>query len=190
MTAKKLGLAGLLVAAALVPLAGAQDKAKPAAPAAAPAAPAPAAAAGGHKMWTAKDLEWKDLPSIKGAKIALLEGPMNEEKPFTARIKVPAGGKIPPHTHPGIEHVTVISGSFAMGLGEKFDQKAMHTLGAGDMMIMQPGTAHYAMAKGETVVQIHGMGPWKVVYVNPADDPSKAAPAPAAAPAKKDEKKK
>jgi quercetin dioxygenase-like cupin family protein len=185
MTAKNLRFAALLVAAAFVPLAGAQDKKAPAAP-----APAAAPAAGPHKMWTAKDLEWKDLPSIKGAKIALLEGPMNEEKPFTARIKVPSGGKIPPHTHPGIEHVTVISGSFAMGLGEKFDEKAMHTLAAGDMMIMQPGTPHYAMAKAETVVQIHGMGPWKVVYVNPADDPSKAAPAPAAAPAKKDEKNK
>jgi len=184
VTTTKLRISALLVAAAFAPLAGAQDKKAPA------AAPAPAAAAGPHKMWTAKDLEWKDLPSIKGAKIALLEGPMNEEKPFTARIKVPSGGKIPPHTHPGIEHVTVISGSFAMGLGEKFDEKGMHTLAAGDVMIMQPGTPHYAMAKAETVVQIHGMGPWKVVYVNPADDPSKAAaPAPAAAP-KKDEKKK
>jgi len=183
MTAKNLRFAALLVAAAFVPLAGAQDKKAPAAP-----APAAAPAAGPHKMWTAKDLEWKDLPSIKGAKIALLEGPMNEEKPFTARIKMPAGGKIPPHTHPGIEHVTVVSGAFAMGMGEKWDDKALHTLNAGDMMIMQPNTPHYAMSKGESIVQIHGMGPWKVVYVNPADDPSKqAAPAPAP---KADTKKK
>ena len=187
MNSNKLRVGAVVIALAFIPLVGAQDKAKPAAPAAAPA-PAAAAAAAGHKMWTAKDLEWKDLPSIKGAKIALLEGPMNEEKPFTARIKMPAGGKIPPHTHPGIEHVTVVSGAFAMGMGEKWDDKALHTLNAGDMMIMQPGTAHYAMAKGETVVQIHGMGPWKVVYVNPADDPSKqAAPAPAP---KADTKKK
>ena len=173
MNRNKLRFAALLAALALMPLAVAQDKAKPAA--------APAAAAANHKMWAVKDMEWKDLPSIKGAKIALLEGPMNEEKPFTARIKMPAGGKIPPHTHPGIEHVTVISGQFAMGLGEKWDDKALHTMGAGDMMIMQPNTPHFAMSKGESVVQIHGMGPWKVVYVNPADDPSKqAAPAPKA----------
>ena len=76
----------LLVALAVTPIAFAQDKAAPA----------------GHKMWSAKSLEWKDLPSIQGAKIALLEGPMNEAVPFTARIKMPAGGKIPPHTHPGI----------------------------------------------------------------------------------------
>ena len=183
MNPNKLRVAALLAALAVAPFASAQDKAKPAATPA--ATPAPAAA--NHKMWTAKDLEWKDLPSIKGAKIALLEGPMNEEKPFTARLKIPAGGKIPPHTHPGIEHVTVISGSFAMALGEKWDDKALHTMGAGDVMIMQPNTAHFAMAKGEAVVQIHGMGPWKVVYVNPADDPankkSDASP-------KKDEKKK
>jgi len=73
-----------------------------------------------------------------------------------------------------------------MGLGEKWDDKGMHTLKAGDMMIMQPNTAHYAKSKGETVLQVHGMGPWKVVYVNPADDPANKA---AAAP-KKDEKKK
>jgi len=181
MNTNKMALAALLVAAAFAPIAGAQDKAKSAA--------MPPGAASDHKMWSAKNLEWKDLPSIKGAKIALLEGPMSEEKPFTARIKMPAGGKIPPHTHPGIEHVTVISGSFAMGLGEKWDDKALHSMGAGDVMIMQPNTPHYAMAKAESIVQVHGMGPWKVVYVNPADDPSKAAPAAAPAP-KKDEKKK
>lgn len=182
MTSNTLRIAGLAVALALVPLAGAQDKKAAPAPAAAPAA------AADHKMWMAKDIEWKDFPSIKGAKFALLEGPMNEAKPFTARIKVPAGGKIPPHWHDGIEHVTVMSGHFAMGMGEKWDDKAMHTLAAGDVMIMQPKTPHYAMAKGESVVQIHGMGPWTITYVNPADDPKNAA-APKAE-MKKDDKKK
>jgi hypothetical protein len=65
----------------------------------------------------------------------------------------------------------VITGTFAMATGEKWDDKALHSMGAGDVMIMQPKTPHYAMAKSETVVQIHGMGPWSVNYVNPADDP-------------------
>jgi quercetin dioxygenase-like cupin family protein len=187
MNPNTLRIAALAAALALVPLAGAQDKKAPAAPA---AAPAPAAMAD-HKMWASKDLEWKDFPSIKGAKFALLEGPMNEAKPFTARIKIPAGGKIPPHWHDGIEHVTVMSGSFAMGVGEKWDDKAMHALATGDVMIMQPKTRHYAMAKSESVVQVHGMGPWTITYVNPADDPKNQAAAPAAkADAKKEEKKK
>ena len=188
MKSNKLRIAGLAVALALVPLAGAQDKSKAMAPA---AAPAPAAAAGaGHKMWTAKDMEWKDFPAIAGAKIALLEGPMNEEKPFIARLKIPAGGKIPPHWHPGIEHVTAITGHFAMGLGEKWDDKAMHTLGPGDVMIMQPKTPHYAMAKSEAVVQIHGMGPWGITYVDPADDPKNKPAAAPKAESKKDGVKK
>lgn len=185
MNPNKLRIAGLIVAMALAPLASAQDKGKAPAPAAAPAA----ASAPAHKMWMAKDLEWKDLPSIQGAKIALLEGPMNEEKPFIARIKMPAGGKIPPHWHPGIEHVTVISGSFAMATGEKWDDKALHSMGPGDVMIMQPKTPHYAQAKGEAIVQIHGMGPWAVNYVNPADDPKNKAAA-TKPEVKKDEKKK
>jgi quercetin dioxygenase-like cupin family protein len=156
--------AALLAAAVLVPVAFAQ---------------APA-----HQMYTAKDLKWQDTPSLPGAKISVLEGPMNEAKPFIARIKMPANFKIAPHWHPAIEHVTVISGAFAMGTGEKWDDKAMHTLAPGDVMIMQPKTPHYAMAKGETVVQVHGVGPWSVNYVNPADDPGKKADA------KKDGKKK
>ncbi len=186
MNSNKLRISALLTALALAPFAVAQDKAKPAA---APAA-APAPAASGHKMWAAKNLDWKDLPSIAGAKIAVLEGPMNEAGPFIARIKIPSGGKIPPHWHPGIEHVTVISGSFAMGTGEKWEDKGMHTLGTGDVMIMQPKTPHYAMAKGETIVQVHGMGPWSVNYVNPADDPKNKPAAAPKADAKKDEKKK
>lgn len=130
-----------------------------------------------HMMFTAKDLKWNDSPSLPGAKIAVLQGPLSEAAPFTARIRLPDGYKINPHWHPAIEHVTVISGQFMMGMGEKFQDKDMHTLGPGDVMIMQPKTAHFAKAKGETVVQIHGVGPWKVNYINPADDPTKKADA-------------
>ena len=142
-----------------------------------------------HQMYVAKDLKWQDTPSLPGAKISVLEGPMNEAKPFIARIKMPANYKIAPHWHPAIEHVTVISGTFSMGTGEKWDAKGMHALAPGDVMIMQPKTPHYAMAKGETVVQIHGVGPWAVNYVNEADDPRKKAEAKKAEP-QKDEKKK
>ena len=150
----------------------------------------PALAFGQHQAYMAKDLKWEDSPALpKGVKVAILEGPMNEAKPFVARVKLPANAKIAPHTHPAIEHVTVLSGEFAMGMGEKWDDKGLHSLKAGDVMIMQPKTPHYARAKGETVVQIHGVGPWAVNYVNDADDPRKQAGA-AKPEAKKDEKKK
>ncbi|MGH2575572.1 MAG: cupin domain-containing protein, partial [Ignavibacteria bacterium] len=88
------------------------------------------------------------------------------------RIKAPAGFKIAPHWHPGVEHVTVISGTFYLGHGEKFDEMMGTALTAGSLAIMQPKTAHFAFAKEETVVQLHGLGPWEIVYVNPEDDPA------------------
>ena len=130
--------------------------------------------AGQHHYVAAKDLKWAAVPSLPaGAQITVLEGPMNQAAPFTVRLKFPAGYRIPPHTHPAVERVTVLSGTFHMGMGEKFDPKAAQAVRAGELMIMQPGTAHYAWAEGETVVQLHGMGPWGITYINPADDPRK-----------------
>lgn len=127
-----------------------------------------------HKMTLPKDLKWDAVPSLpKGAQIAVIEGPMNQAAPFTVRLKFPANYRIPPHHHPAVERVTVLSGTFNMGVGEKFDQKSTHALPVGGVMIMQPKTPHFAWTKEETVVQIHGTGPWAVNYVNPADDPRK-----------------
>lgn len=135
--------------------------------------PGLAAAQHGHIFATAKDLKWGDTPSLPGAKVAVVEGPMNEEKPFILRIKFPADYRIAPHFHSSIEHVTVIKGEFFMGMGEKFEKDKGKGLKAGDIAIMQPKTPHYAYTKKETEVQVHGMGPWTLTYVNPADDPRK-----------------
>jgi len=127
-----------------------------------------------HLMVVPADLKWADVGSLPpGAKLAVIEGPMNEAKPFTVHLKLPANYRIPAHSHTAIEHVTVISGTFNMGTGDKLDMKATRALGPGSVAIMQPGTRHYAWTKGETVVQLHGVGPWTVTYVNPADDPRK-----------------
>ena len=137
------------------------------------ALPGVAAAQHGHIFATAKDLKWGDTPSLPGAKVAVVEGPMNEEKPFILRIKFPADYRIAPHFHSSIEHVTVISGEFFMGMGEKFQKGKATGLKRGDIAIMQPKTAHYAFTKKAAEVQVHGMGPWTLTYVNPADDPRK-----------------
>ena len=138
---------------------------------------APAAWAQGHAdhiMVVPKDLKWADVPSLPaGATIAVIEGPLNEAKPFTFRLKFPANYKIPAHWHPAIEHVTVISGTFNMGTGDKLDPKQTKALSAGSVAIMQPKTNHFAWTKGEAIVQVHGVGPWGITYVNPADDPRK-----------------
>jgi hypothetical protein len=127
-----------------------------------------------HKMVMPADLKWADVPSLPpGAKISVIEGPLNEAVPFTVRIKLPANYQIPAHWHPAIEHVTVISGTFNMGTGEKFEKSKTMALGDGGMAIMQPKTPHFAWTGKETIVQVHGVGPWAVNYVNPADDPRK-----------------
>lgn len=126
----------------------------------------------GHMMILPPDLKWAEVPSLpKGAQITVIEGPLNEAKPITARIKFPANYKLPAHHHPVIEHVTVLSGTFHMGTGDKLDPSKTMALTAGGFAIMPPGTPHFAWTAEETIVQIHSVGPWGVTYVNPADDP-------------------
>lgn len=127
-----------------------------------------------HKMMTPAELKWSDVPSLPaGAKIAVIEGPMNEAVPFTVRLKFPADYRIPPHFHPATERVTVLSGTFHMGQGEQFDRNKAQALTAGGIAIMQPKTPHFAWTGGETIVQLHGTGPWGITYLNPTDDPRK-----------------
>jgi anti-sigma factor ChrR (cupin superfamily) len=133
-----------------------------------------AAESGDHMMVTPDQLKWSDIPSLPpGAKFALIEGPLDQSKPFTFRLKFPANYKVPPHSHLTIEHVTVISGIFHLGMGDKFDESKLKSLPRGSVAIMQPKTTHFALTKVETEVQLHGIGPWTITYVNPADDPRK-----------------
>ena len=127
---------------------------------------------GDHRMVSPADLKWADVPSLPpGAKIAVIEGPMSEAVPFTVRIRVPANYRIPPHWHPAVERVTVLSGVFHMGVGDKLDPQKSMPLATGHMMILQAKTPHFAWTQEETVIQLHGTGPWGITYVNPADDP-------------------
>lgn len=130
--------------------------------------------AGSHKAITAADLKWAPVPTLPpGALISVIEGPMNQAVPFTVRMKLPADYRIPPHTHPAVERVTVLSGTFHMGMGKRFDPAGTQPVGPGDVMIMQPGTEHFGWTQGEVLLQLHGTGPWGVTYVNAADDPRK-----------------
>ena len=89
------------------------------------------------------------------------------------RLKFPANYKVPPHWHPGIEHITIISGTLHMGIGDVFDQTKTRALTPGGVAIMQPRTHHFVWTSEETIGQVHSIGPWSVTYVNPADNPLK-----------------
>jgi len=145
------------------------------------AAPAKADAGMAHaKAYTPDQMKWSAGPNAlpAGAQIALLEGDPMKPGPFTIRLKFPNNYKIPPHSHTRTEHVTIISGSMHVGMGDKFDETAMSTFGPGSFAAIDAGTHHYGIAKNDmmfkgkdTVIQLHGEGPWEIHYVNASDDP-------------------
>jgi rhodanese-related sulfurtransferase/quercetin dioxygenase-like cupin family protein len=120
----------------------------------------------GASLFPLEETKWVDGPPSlsKGAQISVLEGDPNKEGPFVFRVKVPDGYRIPPHTHPKMERVTVISGTFHIGMGETFDADAARPMPAGTYGYWPPGMKHFVWVKGETIV-----------YVNPADDPRRVA---------------
>jgi quercetin dioxygenase-like cupin family protein len=128
----------------------------------------------------APQLQWGPVPPSlpAGGKMAVLQGDPSGDGIFTLRLDMPAGYVIPPHFHPTDEHVTVISGSLVLGMGDKADESKGMTLGQGGFMTAPANAHHFAMAKTHTVVQVHAKGPFAITYVNPNDDPSKAKPAP------------
>jgi mannose-6-phosphate isomerase-like protein (cupin superfamily) len=128
-----------------------------------------------QNAFTADQMKFGPAPPFlpAGAQLAVLEGdPMASSGDYTIRLKMPDGYKIAPHTHPARENVTVISGSLKVGMGDHFDASKMMSFGAGSFAYLDPAVHHYAAASGETVIQIHGMSPVQINYINPADDPS------------------
>lgn len=137
-----------------------------------------ASAQGGHpahKIVGAGDVVWSaGPPSLRpGAQSAVLYGDPSKEGLFVMRLKLPAGFRIAPHTHPRPEILTVVSGAFHIGMGNVADETKARRLPAGSFFAFDPGLAHYAHVEQETVVQLSSTGPWTISYVNPADDPRK-----------------
>jgi quercetin dioxygenase-like cupin family protein len=128
---------------------------------------------GEMELFPADKIKWQEGPASlpKGAMIAVLEGDPTKEGPFVFRLKLPDGYRVPPHTHPKIERVTVISGTFNIGMGDKFEEKSGKAMPAGTYGHWPAGMKHFAWAKGETVLQFHGTGPWSIQYLNAEDDP-------------------
>lgn len=119
----------------------------------------------------ASKLKWTDAPSVgPGAKIAVIEGDLKSSEPMIFRLKVPANSKIGVHTHPTAERVTVLSGTLYFAVGDKFDTAKAKAYKPGDLFVVPSGMPMYAYTKnGETIVQIHGTGPWGISYHNPED---------------------
>ena len=154
----------LVGAATVAALAQAPAK-KPASP---PASPK-------HSIINAADLKWGPPPPglPPGAQVAVVDGDPTKAGPFVLRAKFPDGYKVAPHSHATDENITVISGSLSLGMGDSTDAGTLTALGPGAFARMPRNMHHYAMAKGETIFQLHAMGPFAITYVNPNDDPRK-----------------
>ena len=107
--------------------------------------------------------------------MAILEGDPEKEGFFAMRLKLPDGFRVLPHWHPKTERLTVIQGVVNLGTGDRYEAGATQPLSAGTYSSMPPKMTHFAWMKGETILQLSGIGPWEVVYVNPADDPRRGA---------------
>ncbi len=122
------------------------------------------------------DLKW--TPIMKGCDLAAVSGdPSAEGAPFVLRIRCADGTKIPAHWHPTDEYLTVLKGTFLVGMGEKFDEAKLTTMNFGNFTMVAKEMRHFALNKGETIVQVHGMGPFKVNWVNPSEVEPPAAQA-------------
>jgi quercetin dioxygenase-like cupin family protein len=129
-----------------------------------------------HVILNPADLKWGDAPPVfpPGAKMAVLEGNPSKAGPYTVRLKAGDGYKVAAHWHPRTENLTVISGTFYLGTGDKLDEAKGTAMSAGAFASMPAKMHHFAWFKGDTDVQVHGMGPFQLIYVNPKDDPTKA----------------
>ncbi|MGA8145857.1 MAG: cupin domain-containing protein [Candidatus Acidiferrales bacterium] len=121
-----------------------------------------------HGIVTPDGLKWG--PLIPGSQMAVVSGDPSQSGPFVIRIKSVAGAVIPAHWHPTDENVTLLEGTFAVGMGDKFDATKLTTMHPGDFISMPATMHHFAKSEG-SIVQVHGMGPFQVNFVNPADDP-------------------
>ena len=128
-----------------------------------------------HVVAQADSITWGIGPPAlpKGAQMAVLFGDPAKEGQFVYRMKFPAGYKVPAHMHPNDENVTVLSGTAHLGMGDKLDETKGEALGAGGYLHMPKGTHHYAWFSEDTIIQLNGIGPTGITYINPADDPRK-----------------
>ena len=121
------------------------------------------------------DVKWGPVPPniAAGAQLAVISGDPSKEGPFVMRLKMPAGYKVPAHYHPQYENVTILTGEFHVGMGDKLDTDKGMLLRPGGYVEAPAKMHHYAWVTSDTIVQLAGPGPFGIIYVDPTDDPSK-----------------
>ena len=130
---------------------------------------------GAHSIVSATALKW--TPIISGWEITVVSGNSDKEgKPFTIRFHGENGARVPPHWHPTDENITVLKGAILVAEGQKYDEQQLKPMSVGAFLTMPKEMRHFAKAKGDTIVQAHGIGPFKVNWVNLAEVVPPSAP--------------
>ena len=114
------------------------------------------------------DVKWADAPPTMpaGTKIAVLEGDPKKGGMFTMRLRARADTVVRPHQHPREERVTVLSGAVFVGFGDTLDKTKAKKFSAGGFYVNPAEVYHYVFFEEETVLQITGVGPWAVQYLD------------------------
>ena len=121
-----------------------------------------------HLKWMAGP---PSLPS--GAHMAVVSGDPGKKGMFALQLKMPANYAVPPHSHPTDEVVKIISGKLHYGMSDKMNMSEAKTLTAGHTTTMKATMNHWVHAPAPATVQVSGMGPFEITYVDPKDDPRK-----------------
>jgi quercetin dioxygenase-like cupin family protein len=123
-----------------------------------------------HVILTPAQMKWTAAPPTlpDGVKVTVIEGDPGQAGVFTMRLSFPAGARVEPHFHPGIEHGTVLSGAVSIGIGEVFAVEKLKRMPAGSFMVIPAGSPHFGIVEEDTIIQAHGIGPWQTTYVHQA----------------------
>lgn len=115
------------------------------------------------------EIKWQEVPDLgPGVQVAVLRGnPDKLGNHFTTRVKWPDGHRVAPHWHPADESFAVLQGNFRIGIGDKWDDAKLTDLPQGGFATLPKGVRHFALAKGETVLELSGVGPFKTIWVDP-----------------------
>lgn len=125
-----------------------------------------------HVTVLPSELEWKEVDSLpSGATVAIIEGNPSQPEPFTMRLRFPANYVLPAHTHPTTERVTVLSGTLFLAAGGELTREAARGLTPGSVTVMPPRMEMWGYTEGAVEIQLNGIGPWGIDYLNPEEDP-------------------
>ena len=122
-------------------------------------------------------LDWS-VPDVlpPGALIAVVRGDPTGPGRSTLQVSMPNGYRIPPHYHPGYEHVEVKEGTLHVGMGDRIDPKQTRALTVGDSATAPAGMHHWSITEGRTVLAVTFMGPYTITYVRAEDAPRQRGP--------------